>query len=154
MGSRASGLTDVAAGYSALLADERSRAAATRGIEFLGELFADPDSIGSEMAGRAEATVGEPETVAASASVLVATCCRSCPPTTSLPDVDGAHHETRLLIGGELVAGAGTPIAVENPYTTETIVEVAAASPEQVEATVAAARAAWPGWAHTTAGER
>ncbi len=63
-------------------------------------------------------------------------------------------HTTELSIGGELVAGAGAPIAVENPYTTETIVEVSSASPEQVEAGVAAARAAWPPWARTTAGER
>jgi acyl-CoA reductase-like NAD-dependent aldehyde dehydrogenase len=63
-------------------------------------------------------------------------------------------HETRLLIGGELAAGAGAPLAVENPYTTETIVTVNSASPEQVEAAVAAAREAWPDWARTTAGER
>ncbi|HKT82530.1 MAG TPA: aldehyde dehydrogenase family protein, partial [Solirubrobacterales bacterium] len=66
----------------------------------------------------------------------------------------GSDHETRLLIGGELVAGTGAPVAVENPYTTETIVEVNSASAEQVEAVVAAAREAWPAWAHTTAGER
>jgi betaine-aldehyde dehydrogenase len=63
-------------------------------------------------------------------------------------------YETELLIGGELVAGAGAPIAIENPYTTETILEVAAASPEQVEAAVVAAREAWPTWAKTPAGER
>lgn len=63
-------------------------------------------------------------------------------------------YPMQLLIGGELVAGAGAPLAVENPYTTETIVELAAASPEQVDAAVAAAREAWPGWARTTAGER
>jgi betaine-aldehyde dehydrogenase len=63
-------------------------------------------------------------------------------------------HETRLSIGGELVGGAGASLAVENPYTTETIVEVNSASPEQVEAAVAAAREAWPAWAQTTAGER
>jgi acyl-CoA reductase-like NAD-dependent aldehyde dehydrogenase len=63
-------------------------------------------------------------------------------------------HETRLLIDGDLVGGAGEPLAVENPYTTETIVEVNSASPEQVDAAVATAREAWPAWAHTTAGER
>src|SRR5262245_6697690 len=63
-------------------------------------------------------------------------------------------HSTQLLIGGELVAGSGAPIAVENPYTTETIATVASAAPEQVEAAVAAAREAWPGWARTSAGER
>ena len=62
--------------------------------------------------------------------------------------------ETRLLIGGELATGDGAPLAVENPYTTETIVAANAASPEQVDAAVAAAREAWPDWARTTAGER
>ncbi len=66
----------------------------------------------------------------------------------------GETTETRLLIGGEQVAGTGPPLAIENPYTMETIVAVNSASPEQVEAAVAAAREAWPGWAHTTAGER
>jgi betaine-aldehyde dehydrogenase len=63
-------------------------------------------------------------------------------------------HPTELLIGGELVAGTGPSLAVENPFTTETIAELGAASPEQVEAAVAAAREAWPGWAQMTAGER
>jgi len=64
------------------------------------------------------------------------------------------EHETRLLVGGERTLGAGASLRVENPYTTETIVELAGASPEQVEAAVAAARQAWPGWARATAGER
>ena len=66
----------------------------------------------------------------------------------------GGEQTTTLLIGGESVAGAGSPLPVENPYTTETIVEVGSASGEQVDAAVAAAREAWPGWARTTAGER
>jgi acyl-CoA reductase-like NAD-dependent aldehyde dehydrogenase len=66
---------------------------------------------------------------------------------------DGGHTTT-LLIGGEAVSGAGASLAVENPYTTEAIVAVPTASPEQVDAAVAAAREAWPGWARTTAGER
>jgi betaine-aldehyde dehydrogenase len=61
---------------------------------------------------------------------------------------------TELLIGGELAAGTGTPLAVENPYTTETIATVASASPEQVDAAVAAARSAFAGWSTTPAGER
>jgi acyl-CoA reductase-like NAD-dependent aldehyde dehydrogenase len=65
-----------------------------------------------------------------------------------------SEHTTTLLIGGESVAGAGAPLAVENPFTTETIVTVGSASAEQVDAAVAAAREAWPGWARTTAGER
>ena len=67
---------------------------------------------------------------------------------------DPGSHTTTLLIGGESVAGAGAPIAVENPYTTSTIVEVASASTEQVDAAVATAREAWPGWARMPAGER
>jgi len=66
----------------------------------------------------------------------------------------GDDHTTTLLIRGEAVAGTGASLAVENPYTTETIVEVRSASEEQVGLAVAAAREAWPGWARTTAGER
>jgi betaine-aldehyde dehydrogenase len=68
--------------------------------------------------------------------------------------MSAASHQTKLLIGGELVAGAGAALPVENPYTTETMVELGAASPEQVDAAVAAAREAWPGWARMPAGER
>ena len=63
-------------------------------------------------------------------------------------------QETRLLIGGELVAGGGEPLAVENPATEETIAEVGSASPEQVDAAIAAAREAAAAWAGTAAGER
>jgi betaine-aldehyde dehydrogenase len=61
---------------------------------------------------------------------------------------------TQLLIGGRRVDGDGETTAVENPFTTESIVELRFASAEQVEAAVAAARGAWPGWAGTVAGER
>jgi betaine-aldehyde dehydrogenase len=63
-------------------------------------------------------------------------------------------HATQLLIGGTLLDGDGATTSVENPFTTESIVEVPFASPEQVDAAVAAAREAWPGWAKTSAGER
>ena len=39
--------------------------------------------------------------------------------------------ETRLLIGGELVAGDGPALTVENPATEATIADVPAASSEQ-----------------------
>jgi betaine-aldehyde dehydrogenase len=65
-----------------------------------------------------------------------------------------SDHPTKLLIGGEPVEGAGAILPIENPYTTETIVDLSAASREQVDAAVAAAHEAWPGWARTTAGER
>jgi acyl-CoA reductase-like NAD-dependent aldehyde dehydrogenase len=62
--------------------------------------------------------------------------------------------ETRLLIRGEQVAGEGTAIQVENPTTEETAAEVGAASPEQLDAAIAAAREAARGWAATPAVER
>jgi acyl-CoA reductase-like NAD-dependent aldehyde dehydrogenase len=62
--------------------------------------------------------------------------------------------ETRLLIRGEQVAGEGTAIEVENPTTEETAAEVGAASPEQLDAAIAAAREAARGWAATPAVER
>ena len=61
---------------------------------------------------------------------------------------------TELLIDGERVAGAGAPIEVENPYTEETIATVGSASPEQLDAAVAAARAASGAWGRMPAGER
>ena len=63
-------------------------------------------------------------------------------------------HWTRLLIGGELVAGEGDRLVVENPATEETVAEVAAASPEQVDAALGAARGAAKPWGDTPAGER
>ncbi len=62
--------------------------------------------------------------------------------------------EAHLLIGGEAVPGEGASVAVENPYTTETIASVPSASAEQVDAAVAAARSAFAGWSTTPAGER
>ncbi len=62
--------------------------------------------------------------------------------------------ETRLLIRGEQVAGEGTAIKVENPTTEETVADVGAASPEQLDAAIAAAREAARGWAATPAVER
>ena len=62
--------------------------------------------------------------------------------------------ETRLLIGGEQVPGEGETLAVENPYTQETIAELREPSPEQLEAAVAAAREAASGWSSTPAVER
>jgi acyl-CoA reductase-like NAD-dependent aldehyde dehydrogenase len=50
--------------------------------------------------------------------------------------------ETRLLIGGEQVPGAGDPLEVENPYSEETIASVALPSSEQVDAAIASAREA------------
>ena len=65
-----------------------------------------------------------------------------------------AELETRLLIGGELVAGDGEAIAVENPFTEETVATVGATSDEQLDAAIAAARDASRGWAATPAVDR
>jgi acyl-CoA reductase-like NAD-dependent aldehyde dehydrogenase len=62
--------------------------------------------------------------------------------------------ETRLLIGGEQVAGSGRPLAVENPATEEALAEVALPSEDQVDAAVAAAREAARAWAAMPAIER
>jgi betaine-aldehyde dehydrogenase len=59
-----------------------------------------------------------------------------------------------LLIGGEAVAGEGEPIAVENPFTEETIKSVGTASTVQVEAAADAAREAFEAWSRTPALER
>ncbi len=65
-----------------------------------------------------------------------------------------AELETGLLIGGELVAGDGEAIAVENPFTEEIVATVGATSDEQLDAAIAAAREASRGWAATPAVDR
>ncbi|MEV4344865.1 aldehyde dehydrogenase family protein [Actinoplanes sp. NPDC049596] len=55
-----------------------------------------------------------------------------------------------LYLGGEWVAPASTEtIAVENPATEEVLAHVPAGTPEDVDRAVAAARAAFGGWAAT-----
>jgi len=65
-----------------------------------------------------------------------------------------ADFETRLVIGGERTAGEGAEIAVENPYTEETIATVRAPSSEQLDAAVAAGLEAQRAWERTPAVER
>jgi len=62
--------------------------------------------------------------------------------------------ETRLLIRGEQVAGEGDALAVENPASEETLASVGLPSTGQLDAAVAAADEAFPGWAGTPAAER
>ncbi len=62
--------------------------------------------------------------------------------------------QTRMLIGGEFVAGQGEAERIINPATGELIVEIAEASLEQVQAAVAAAQRAFGAWARTTPKER
>jgi acyl-CoA reductase-like NAD-dependent aldehyde dehydrogenase len=62
--------------------------------------------------------------------------------------------ETRLLIRGERVAGEGEQIAVENPATEDLVAELRTPSSEQLDAAIATAHEASPGWAATPAVER
>ncbi len=62
--------------------------------------------------------------------------------------------ETRLLIGGEQVAGDGGPLEVENPATEETVATVGLPSAEQIDAGIAAAHEAARDWGRTPAVER
>ncbi|MFK8252583.1 gamma-aminobutyraldehyde dehydrogenase [Ancylobacter terrae] len=62
--------------------------------------------------------------------------------------------ETEMLIGSTFVAGTETPETVLNPKTEETILELPEASPDQIDAAVAAADKAFPAWSRTTPAER
>ena len=62
--------------------------------------------------------------------------------------------ETNMLIGSAFEAGTETEETVLNPRTGEAILKMPEASPEQIDRAVAAARAAFPGWARTTPAER
>ncbi|MGQ9370609.1 gamma-aminobutyraldehyde dehydrogenase [Azospirillum sp. ST 5-10] len=74
---------------------------------------------------------------------------------SAAPDTETAPAcPTRLFIGGDFVAGQGAEEKILNPATGETIVTVAEASHEQVDAAVAAADAAFEGWSRTTPQER
>ncbi|SIQ17259.1 aminobutyraldehyde dehydrogenase [Aquipseudomonas alcaligenes] len=62
--------------------------------------------------------------------------------------------QTKLLINGQLVAGEGAIQPVLNPALGTTLVEIAEASPAQVDAAVQAADAAFADWSQTTPGQR
>jgi betaine-aldehyde dehydrogenase len=62
--------------------------------------------------------------------------------------------ETRLLIGGEQVAGEGPALEVENPATEDTVATVGTPSAGQLDAAIASAREGFRGWATTPAIER
>ncbi len=59
-----------------------------------------------------------------------------------------------MLIGAERVSGSGDPLGVENPYTEQTLETLGSASPDEVDAAIAAAHAAAPAWAAMPAVER
>ncbi|WP_411891796.1 gamma-aminobutyraldehyde dehydrogenase [Yoonia sp. SDW83-1] len=62
--------------------------------------------------------------------------------------------ETKMLIGSAFEAGTETEETVFNPRTGEVIVKMPEANADQIDRAVAAARAAFPGWAKTTPAER
>jgi len=62
--------------------------------------------------------------------------------------------ETRLLIGGEQVAGDGPKLEVENPYSEETLATVGTPSEEQLDAAIAAARGSSREWGRMPAVDR
>ncbi|OWP50490.1 gamma-aminobutyraldehyde dehydrogenase [Pseudomonas nitroreducens] len=62
--------------------------------------------------------------------------------------------QTHLLINGQLVAGEGEKLAVLNPSLGTTLVEIAEATPAQVDAAVLAADAAFDGWSQTAPKDR
>ncbi|MFK3775036.1 gamma-aminobutyraldehyde dehydrogenase [Pseudomonas sp. NPDC089406] len=61
---------------------------------------------------------------------------------------------TALLIDGELVEGCGPAEPILNPASGETLVRIAEAGVEQVEAAIVAAQRAFAGWARTTPQQR
>jgi NAD-dependent aldehyde dehydrogenases len=62
--------------------------------------------------------------------------------------------QTNLLINGQLVAGEGEKLAVLNPSLGATLVEIAEATPAQVDAAVLAADAAFDSWSQTAPKDR
>jgi aminobutyraldehyde dehydrogenase len=62
--------------------------------------------------------------------------------------------QTKLLIDGQLVAGAGAEVEVLNPATGEAITKIREASPDQVSQAVEAAGRAFRSWGNTTPQER
>jgi acyl-CoA reductase-like NAD-dependent aldehyde dehydrogenase len=65
-----------------------------------------------------------------------------------------ADLEKRLFINGESVTGDGRTLEVENPYSEEVIASVGTPSREQLDAAIAAAWEAAPGWGRTPAVDR
>ncbi|MCX5479621.1 gamma-aminobutyraldehyde dehydrogenase [Kaistia geumhonensis] len=62
--------------------------------------------------------------------------------------------QTSMLIGSRFEDGKGAEEAILNPRTGGTIVTIPEATTEQVDAAVAAARAAFPSWSRTTPAQR
>ena len=78
----------------------------------------------------------------------------SVAPPAASPPRDWVPGTRDLLIAGEFASPRGEHWPVYNPATEEVIAMVGGASAEQVDAAVAAARAAFPGWAALSGDER
>lgn len=63
-------------------------------------------------------------------------------------------YESRLFIGGDLIAGEGPAIEVENPATEEIVASVGSASKDQLDLAVKSAREASVEWANMPAVDR
>ncbi|OWK44198.1 Gamma-aminobutyraldehyde dehydrogenase [Pseudomonas oleovorans subsp. oleovorans] len=74
---------------------------------------------------------------------------RSPTPMNALPTL-----HSKLLIDGQLVSGAGATEVILNPATGESLLGIAEASAEQVEAAVQSAQQAFPAWSRTTPAQR
>ncbi len=61
---------------------------------------------------------------------------------------------TQDYIGGRWVSGSSRPIAVDDPFTLETIAEIASVGEAETQAAINAAKEAFPAWASKTAKER
>lgn len=68
---RATETEEVAERYRSLLRDDLSRSVAEESLDYLKEMFDEPSSLGSKMAGSTEGERGDPALVAASVSALV-----------------------------------------------------------------------------------
>jgi len=62
--------SDLAETIRELLGDELSQEVTAQALNYLKDLFASPEALGSTMAGRAEEGVGQPDTVSASVTFL------------------------------------------------------------------------------------
>lgn len=62
--------------------------------------------------------------------------------------------DTNMLIGSNFVAGTDSPEAVINPKTEDVIVNLAEATPQQIDMAVNAAAKAFKSWSQTTPAER
>lgn len=71
-----------------------------------------------------------------------------------MQSMDGLNLERRLRIGAACVEGQGEAEQILNPFTGDSVGEIAEASIEQVDAAVRAARTAFSSWSRRTPGDR